>query len=165
MEKKIENRGLFSVVGYQTKKSDISLAPALITVIDSEIEAEILKLAEKGLTPVTIATTLAVDIDAIITHQKTYPLFSKKYAQARNEGLEHLADSLIDISNNEPDVLRARVKSENIKWLLSKRKAAVYGDKLEMSVNTTVDIQSALDEAKARASTIKISKELADLLS
>jgi len=164
----MENRGIFSVVGFEAKNSVAEVLPALKTDITSDIEHDILRLAENGLTPKAISKNLGVDLDSILSHIKNTQLFAKAYAQARLEGLEALADSLTDIANDEPDVLRARVKSDNIKWLLSKRKAHVYGDKLEVNMNATLDIASALDEARNRvavASAHVIDKDLEDLLS
>jgi hypothetical protein len=79
------------------------------------------------------------------------PLFASRLSRARNESLEDLADSLLTILDDEPDTLRARLKSENIKWILSKRKPSTYGDKLEVSVNQTIDISQALSDARNRA--------------
>lgn len=78
--------------------------------------------------------------------------FSKDFEQARQNGLENMADKLIDIADDMTiDVHRARLKSDNAKWLLSKRKPQVYGDKLDLNVNQVVDISSALGEAMSRA--------------
>jgi hypothetical protein len=61
-----------------------------------------------------------------------------------------LADTLIDIPDTYEDVARAKLKSENIKWILSKRNRKDYGDKLEIDHNHTVDIRQALESANAR---------------
>lgn len=75
--------------------------------------------------------------------------FKAELAQARSDGMEYLADSLLDI----PHIYirdTARTLSENIKWLLSKRKPQVYGDKLQLEVHTVVDVKGAISEAKQR---------------
>lgn len=84
-------------------------------------------------------------------YRQHYPDFANSFEQARQEGLEHLADDLITIPDEEKDVQRARLKSDNYKWLLSKRKPSVYGDKVDIHVSQTIDISAALTEARARA--------------
>ncbi len=79
------------------------------------------------------------------------PLFANSFEQARQEGLENLADALITLADDTTDVQRARLKSDNYKWLLSKRKPSVYGDKVDIHVSQTIDISTALNEAKKRA--------------
>lgn len=97
-------------------------------------------------------------IDAICTtkigfwlYKEHNPDFVLRFERARQEGLEHLADELITIADDNLDVQRSRLKSDNYKWLLSKRKPAVYGDKIDINVNQTIDIGSALKEARSRA--------------
>lgn len=85
-------------------------------------------------------------------YRQEYPDFDKIFCSARNEGLEHLADALITLADEYQDVQRARLKSDNYKWLLSKRKPAVYGDKVDIHVSQTIDIGTALKEARQRAS-------------
>lgn len=80
-----------------------------------------------------------------------YHEFANTFEQARQEGLEHLADGLITAHDDYVDVQRARLKSDNAKWLLSKRKPEIYGDKVDIHVSQTIDITAALTEARARA--------------
>lgn len=84
-------------------------------------------------------------------YKQQYPDFNNKFEQARQEGLEHIADGLITIADDYADVQRGRLKSDNAKWLLSKRKPSIYGDKVDIHVSQTIDITSALTEARARA--------------
>ena len=79
------------------------------------------------------------------------PDFNNTFEQARQEGLEHIADGLITIADDYVDVQRGRLKSDNAKWLLSKRKPSVYGDKVDIHVSQTIDISTALTEARKRA--------------
>lgn len=85
------------------------------------------------------------------TYRQQYPEFQNSFEQARQEGLEHIADGLITIADDYVDVQRGRLKSDNAKWLLSKRKPSIYGDKVDIHVSQTIDITSALTEARARA--------------
>lgn len=117
--------------------------------------------AEQITTAINLAAEgrpLRIIIDALCTSEVAFwnykqhnPDFLIKFEQARQEGLEHLADELITIADDNLDVQRSRLKSDNYKWLLSKRKPAVYGDKIDINVNQTIDIGSALKEARSRA--------------
>lgn len=84
-------------------------------------------------------------------YRQHYPDFTNNFEQARQEGLEHLADGLMTAHDEYTDVQRARLKSDNAKWLLSKRKPEIYGDKVDIHVSQTIDITAALTEARARA--------------
>lgn len=77
--------------------------------------------------------------------------FDNLCSRAQNVGFEVQADSLMTIPEQIQDVQRARLKSENIRWLLARRAAHKYGDRLEVNLNQTVDIKGALDAARARA--------------
>lgn len=93
--------------------------------------------------------------------KQTNPEFENIFATARLEGLEHLADDLLDIADDQSiDVNRARLKSDNSKWVLSKRKPQIYGDRLNLEVNTTIDIGTALKEARSRVALPKTSEAL-----
>lgn len=66
--------------------------------------------------------------------------FCHRYARAREQGFERMADELIEISDADctgPDgrvdnaaVQQARLKSDNRKWLLSKLLPRKYGDRV-----------------------------------
>lgn len=76
--------------------------------------------------------------------------FSQKLAQARAQGMELLADELTTIAENQAlDPQRAKLKSENIRWLLARRLPHAYGDRLEVKVER-VDVSAALIEARQR---------------
>ncbi len=110
-----------------------------------------LELAAEGKSIKHIREKIGISADGMRHYFQRYPDYQKNFAAARQEGLEELADDLLDITEKEPDVLKARLKSENLRWVLSKRKPHVYGDRIDINMNATVDIRAALDEAKSRA--------------
>lgn len=85
------------------------------------------------------------------------PLIAELAADAFERGYDALADILIDIDTNirygssDPKIMR--VKSDNIKWLLSKRDQARYGEKVVIENRITADkaITEALSRGKQRA--------------
>lgn len=118
---------------------------------DEQLQKAI-ELASKGEPFKVIIDEAMLDSEySFWVYRQQYPHFNSSFEQARQEGLEHLADGLIDAHKTEPDVQRARLKSDNAKWLLSKRKPTIYGDKVDIHVSQTIDIGSALSEARKRA--------------
>lgn len=76
--------------------------------------------------------------------------FREKFTRARDKGYDELGESLLTIPDTYEDAAKARLKSENIRWLLARRAASRYGDRLEMNVNGTIDLNAALNEASMR---------------
>jgi hypothetical protein len=72
------------------------------------------------------------------------------FAIAQEVGAEAQADALVNIHKAVRDPIMARVVSENRRWLLSKRQAATYGDKLAVETQHNADLTAILKEAIAR---------------
>lgn len=120
-------------------------------ILSDEQKFEAIKLALQGTHIKDIAEGIFVDVMFFWKARQNDPSFDNAFAQARQEGLELLADDLMTIADDETkDVLRQRLKSDNYKWLLSKRNPKIYGDRIDLNVNQTVDIGAALKEAKER---------------
>lgn len=77
--------------------------------------------------------------------------------EAEQRGFDAMADALLQPHNHKTygmtDPKMAKIMSDNIKWLLSKRAQKVYGDKLEVKHEITLDraVVDALSRAKDRA--------------
>jgi hypothetical protein len=56
-----------------------------------------------------------------------------------------------EVARTEPDVNRARLIIDTQRWMASKLIPKVYGDKLDINVTQTIDIGSALAEARSRS--------------
>ena len=74
--------------------------------------------------------------------------FADQYARAKEEMLEHLADELVEIADddsgdvtgelkmpNSVAVQRARLRNDTRKWVLAKLLPKKYGDKLDMNLS------------------------------
>ena len=91
---------------------------------------------------------------SIIRNYRRMPAFEAELSIARDEGADVLGESLLTIfdgTQDRTDIERAKELSNNIKWWLSKRHHHKYGDRLDVNVNATIDIGSALADARARA--------------
>lgn len=72
---------------------------------------------------------------------------------AISESEDMMADMLINIDQFHPDAKMAKVISENIKWLLARRRGAEYGDRMVVETKSTTQDQaiiSALHKAIER---------------
>lgn len=130
------------------KTSD--LASTIKIEISDAQKLEALNLASSGKPLKLIQAALGVSARDFWAIKHLFPDLYQELSSARHDGLENLADDLMTIADDEPDVQRARLKSDNTKWLLSKRKPEVYGDRIDLNVNNTVDLQGAIAAAKAR---------------
>lgn len=119
-----------------------------------EVAAEILKRLAAG------ESLLSICKDPLMPHRSTVyewvlndrDGFSDKYAQARDVGLDRMADEVVEIADdgtndwmrsNDPDnpgyqingehQARSRLRVDTRKWYLSKLAPKRYGDKLELS--------------------------------
>lgn len=108
-------------------------------------------LASQGKTLAEIRDAIGISQQEFWEYRQENSDFAEAFARARQEGLEELADGLLTITEEEHDVQKARLRSENVRWLLSKRKPHVYGDRIDLNVNQTIDINAALFEARQRA--------------
>lgn len=78
-------------------------------------------------------------------------VFGSDCSRALELGFEIQADSLHTIADDYHDVQKARLKSDNLKWILARRVPHKYGDRLDINLNQTVDITGALLEARNRS--------------
>lgn len=58
--------------------------------------------------------------------------FCDRYARAKEEQADTLADEIIDIADNEPDPNRARVRVDARKWVAAKLKPKKYSDRQQL---------------------------------
>lgn len=80
-----------------------------------------------------------------------HPIYKTQWETAMIEGVEALADTLVTVDSIKQPY-QARIYSDNVKWLLARRAAAKYGDRLDITAGvTTVDIAKALGDATSRA--------------
>lgn len=61
-----------------------------------------------------------------------------------------MVDKLENISAYESDSFMAGVVSKNIQWLATKRYRAIYGDKMDVNHNVTINIREAMNAARER---------------
>lgn len=120
----------------------IAIRPELQTALD---------LANDGALIREICAKLGIATTTLTEWQVKDARFRALFAQARENGLHLLADSLVGLPDEYADVQKARLKSDNIKWLLARKLSRVYGDRLDVNVSGTIDLAGTLIEARQRA--------------
>lgn len=83
-----------------------------------------------------------------ILEQSLY--LQNEYSRAQQSRSELLAEEIITIADTESCPQTARNRMEARKWYASKMKPNKFGEKIDITVNQTVDISGALADAKAR---------------
>lgn len=74
------------------------------------------------------------------------------YTKAQQYKSELMVDQIIDIADDiELDPMRARVRIDTRKWYASKMRPMKYGERVDVNVHHTVNINAALTEARSRA--------------
>lgn len=88
--------------------------------------------------------------------------FRDRYAQAREEGFERMAEDLVEIADADPGtcdngatdsgaVAHQRLRVDTRKWLLSKLVPKTYGDRQAIDVNAKVEVATAIVAARKRS--------------
>ncbi len=78
-----------------------------------------------------------------------YPDFREQYRVAKMLQMDTLADRLLDITDDESNLQRARLMSDNIKWLASKLKPKKYGNKLALAGNSAEPVKISVEYVKS----------------
>lgn len=89
----------------------------------------------------------------LFKYLKTDPQFETEIKAAREEAIEHKVDALENITKNCKsliDTTAARIQSENIKWIASKRKPKDYGDNINVNHVHNIDLSQVLAAAEGR---------------
>lgn len=109
-----------------------------------------LREAARGKSLKSIASAMGMEYHELCKLLKNNPFFAKELQEYREMALHAKADELMTLADEEGDVQRLRLKSDNIKWVLSRLIRNVYGDNVEVRV-VNANLQEALDAARKRA--------------
>jgi len=89
------------------------------------------------------------------------PAFAEQYTRARASQMEAYAEEIIEISDTETDVHRARLRVDTRKWLMGKLAPKKYGDRTRHELSgpnggpiKTQDLSRFTDEQLAALETI-----------
>ena len=126
-------------------------------VIPPENIERALAVAADGKPTREILAALGCGKDKYYKLRDSDAVFERRLQRARTIGREALAESVLELVDNDPfgDPQLLKLKSDNLKWFLGVQDPARYGQRQTVTVET-VDISAALTEAKQRARTIDV---------
>jgi len=101
-----------------------------------------------------ICADLRLNPAAVALVRRDDVAFDNEIREAQAFCVDMMTDRLEHIEDEEENPIMAKVISENIKWLASKRLKQIYGDKVEINHNHTINIQDAMIEARNRTMNI-----------
>lgn len=122
--------------------------PAVMGAID---------LISQGYTKTHACDEMKIRIPTFESHVKSSPQLQELLHEAETRGYDAMADALLRIDNDtiygQSDPKMAKVISDNIKWLLARRRQKEYGDRVTVQHNITADkaITEALIAGRNRA--------------
>ena len=96
------------------------------------------------------AKALNHDLKTFFRWAEKHPEFKARFDAAREAGYYRLAGSLMEVADDERYPQKARLKADNIKWLLSRWNPQKYGDRIDINVDNNVPISVALEAARKR---------------
>lgn len=122
-----------------------------------------LDLISQGQTVTRACDESNISIGTFEQYTKNDKQLSEMRVEAERRGHDALADALINIDNNKhhghSDPKMAKVVSDNIKWLLSKKDPRRFADRIEVKHEVTMDraIIEALEKGRNRVAAIPTS--------
>jgi len=74
-----------------------------------------------------------------------YPEFKEMFLLSKQLQMDYFSEALVDIPDTYADVQRGRLKSENLRWLMSKLASKKYGDKTIIGGDSTDPIKIVVE--------------------
>lgn len=104
----------------------------------------------KSLVAITRENIEMPNVATVYRWMREHADFCNRYARARQDQADTLADEITDIADNEPDPNKARVRVDARKWVAAKLKPKKYGDRqvIEHDLVTVEDKLRQLSETK-----------------
>lgn len=109
----------------------------------------VLRALTSGHTIHDAAKAAGISVDVVARWRLENDDFASSFARALETYHDIKGDTLLTAHEDIEDPQRARLYSDNVKWLLSKRDKR-YADRLDVTVENRVNLADALQEAAAR---------------
>lgn len=74
-----------------------------------------------------------------------YPEFKEMFLLSKQLQMDYFSEALVDIPDTYTDVQRGRLKSENLRWLMSKIASKKYGDKTVIAGDSNEPIKIVVE--------------------
>lgn len=129
-----------------------AIFPAILRAID---------LIGQGYTKTKACDQAGLSVAVFNKHTRDNVDLAEMLEEAEERGYDAMADALVDVDKTDPDnplmlghsnPQVMRLLSDNVKWLLEKRKPKNYGNRVEVKHEVTLDraILDALNAARNR---------------
>jgi len=130
----------------------IAQAPraALTKAYDVNTARELIEFVRSGATIKKACEQFNLSRKVLRAWAKARPEFAEEFERAKQDGIDHLAESALEQIANEQSPQRARVQLDAVKWLASVGNPAKYSEKLQMNVTHGLDVKGAVELAEAR---------------
>lgn len=108
------------------------------TAYNQDIAATIVSHIAEGASLKAACIAVGASRTAVNDWLLKHEMFAKSYARARSLQLDIYSDDVIEIGDaltapTSAEVQLAKLRTDNRRWLLSKLRAEVYGDKLDVT--------------------------------
>ena len=102
-------------------------------------------LIAAGRTVPKAAAACGISENVFWRHHSVDPSFRLAVQQARQMGIERLADEILEIAEEKSDPRHRQVRIDARKWLLSKLLPKRYGDKVDLTVSQSKPLEQMTD--------------------
>jgi hypothetical protein len=109
-----------------------------INLSEGDISKIIERLAE-GLTLKKSCEISKVNYPNVVKRIHESEVLTKLYARAKDEFAHYCVQEMFEIVDSEPDVQKARLKCDNVKWYAARVLPKQYGDKVSMEHSSDPD--------------------------
>lgn len=117
---------------------------------------EVINEVGQGRTVTDACDRVGIEVVTFRSYVDREPTIKALFVDAEQRSYDAMADALINIDNHkihgQSDAKMAKVISDNIKWVLAKRRPKDFGERIEIKHEHTVDIAitSRLNAARQR---------------
>lgn len=119
-------------------------------ILGALAQEKFLELIYSNNTVAECCSVLNINPAAVAFARRKDIQFDQAIRDAQAVLMDMAVDKLLTIDEAIENPLMARVISDNIKWLASKRAKEIYGDKVDVSITHTLDLRDVLADAKSR---------------
>lgn len=107
-------------------------------------------LVSQGSTATNACKVVGLDAGKFWREKAKRPSLEVDYERARQAQVEYYLDRIVTIADDEKDQQKAKNIADNLKWAVTKLNPRKYGDRMDITVNTSIDLVSAIEQGKDR---------------
>jgi hypothetical protein len=116
-------------------------------ISDDQLVEVIERIAEDGITLKASCKIFGFEYTNVIKRIRANESLKELLAHAREDYAASLVAEMHEIAKTEPDVQRARLMCDNIKWEAARIASKLYGDRISAEVSGTVTLSAMIAEA------------------